>query len=40
MPHSMQCECLMHLLKTLIVVPFHNIIKVINFLNYWLKKAK
>jgi len=40
MPISMQYECSMYLLKTLIVLPFHNIIKIINFLNYWLKKAE
>ena len=40
MPLSMHYECSMYLLKTLIVFPFRNIIKVINFLNYWLKKAK
>lgn len=40
MPLSMHYECSMYLLKTLIVVPLHNIIKVINFLNYWLEKGK
>jgi hypothetical protein len=40
MPLSMHYECSMYLLKTLIVLPFHDIIKIINFLHYWPKKAK
>jgi hypothetical protein len=40
MPLSMQYEYSMYLLKTLIILPFHDIIKIINFFNYWFKKVK